>query len=106
MLGKLLSKPSVSYGPTNLYAHGVFEAETRPNLARRLAALVPEGDGATLTLNDRKLKGPMRVRLSFKASAAGASDGESVVGGGGGGAGAATGLGERAASGPNAMEVS
>jgi hypothetical protein len=33
-IGAHLSAPSVSYGSINLYARGVFEAETRPNLAK------------------------------------------------------------------------
>ena len=68
-LGKHLSAPSVSLGSTNLYAHGIFEAETRPNLVRPMGQLVPD-DGSLLTLNDKKLKGPIRVRLSYKAGAA------------------------------------
>ncbi len=72
VLGKHLAAPSVSYGAVQLYAHGIFEAETRPNLGRRMAELVPVEEagagGALLTLNDKKLQGPMRLRLRYSNS--------------------------------------
>ena len=33
-VGKKLSAPSISYGAKALYARGIFEADTRPNLAK------------------------------------------------------------------------
>jgi hypothetical protein len=33
-LGPQISQPSVSYGSTALYMHGVLEEETRPNLTK------------------------------------------------------------------------
>jgi len=66
-----LSAPSVSYGTTQLYARGVFEADTRPNLPRLLVELLPEANlqnGVTLFVNDKKLTaGALRVRLSLTA---------------------------------------
>ncbi|PNW74589.1 hypothetical protein CHLRE_12g491500v5 [Chlamydomonas reinhardtii] len=73
-LGKLLAAPSVSYGSTDLYGRGVFEADTRPNLARRLTELLggPEAaEGAVLTVNDKKLRGPLRVRLRLGSDMSG-----------------------------------
>jgi hypothetical protein len=62
-LGKLLKNPSLSYGSQNLYAHGVFEEETRPNLSKKIKDLV--SDKALLTVNDKALPAPMRVVLKF-----------------------------------------
>ena len=33
-VGKRLSAPSISYGSENLYARGIFEADTRHNLSK------------------------------------------------------------------------
>ena len=64
----LLSKhPSISYGASNLYAHGIYEEETRPNLGRRVVELVPQ-DNQLLTVNDKKLHAPLRVRLRYSSS--------------------------------------
>ena len=66
-LGRLLAHPSVSAGSSPLYMRGAFEEETRPNLARRIVDLLGPGEGtdraALLTVNDRKLHAPLRVRL-------------------------------------------
>jgi ubiquitin-activating enzyme E1 C len=66
-----LSAPSVSYGPQPLYVRGVFEEETRPNLARRLSDLLAGADlarGVTLLVNDKRMPhGPLRVRLTATA---------------------------------------
>jgi ubiquitin-activating enzyme E1 C len=65
-----LSAPSVSYGAQPLYVRGVFEEETRPNLARPLAELLQEAgadaaQGVTLLVNDKRMPhGPLRVRLT------------------------------------------
>lgn len=69
-LGQHLSAPSVSYGSTNFYLRGALEEETRPNLEKTVKGLIEEvdgssGDGAVLTVNDKKLVGPMRLRLKF-----------------------------------------
>ncbi len=63
-------------GATPLYATGVFEADTRRNLARPLRELLAEAASEVagaepsylLTLNDRKLKGPIRLRLRLRGS--------------------------------------
>ncbi len=63
-LGPMLALPTVSYGTTNLYMRGVLEAETRPNLSRPLSELLPAEDASpVLTVNDKKLSAPLRVRL-------------------------------------------
>lgn len=66
-LSKLLNKPSISYNATPLYAHGVFEDDTKPNLVKRMSELVEE-DNAMLMVNDRKLSAPLRVRLRYASS--------------------------------------
>ena len=63
-LGKHLKAPSISYGATNLYAHGIFEQETKSNLGKRISELVPDMP-AILTVNDKKLHAPMRVQLKY-----------------------------------------
>ncbi len=65
-LGRLLAHPSVSHGPTPLYMRGVMEEDTRQNLTRPVRELLGgEGVGAAvqLTVNDKKLSAPLRVRL-------------------------------------------
>ncbi len=66
-LGKLLVSPSVSLGSTMLYGHGIYEAETRPKLAKPIGELLPPAQegGHLLTVNDKKLHAPLRVRLRF-----------------------------------------
>ena len=69
-----LSAPSVSYGVHPLYARGVFEEETRPNLARSLSELLNEAgadasQAVTLHVNDKRMPhGPLRVRLTVAAA--------------------------------------
>ncbi|MEW5308906.1 MAG: hypothetical protein WDW38_000826 [Sanguina aurantia] len=63
-LGAKLTEPSISYGSVNLYAHGIFHAETCLNLPKTISSLV-SGDGAVLTLNDKRLHAPVHVRLRF-----------------------------------------
>jgi ubiquitin-activating enzyme E1 C len=81
-LGRLMAHPSVSHGATPLYMRGVLEEGTRANLGRPVAELL-RGEGleaaALLTVNDKKLSAPLRVRLRL----GGGGDG----GGGGGGHG-------------------
>ena len=61
-----LTQPSVSCGARQLYAHGIFEEETRPNLGRTLGELLEEeGAAAVLLVNDRKRPAPLRIRLSL-----------------------------------------
>lgn len=63
-LGALLAAPAVSYGSANLYMRGVLEADTRHNLGRPISELVSEDDAhPVLTVNDKKLSAPLRVRL-------------------------------------------
>ena len=52
--------------PQNLYMRGVFEEETRPNLARRMVDLMAGATSGLLTVNDKKLQAPMRVRLMLE----------------------------------------
>jgi hypothetical protein len=65
-----LTAPSVSHGARQLYARGIFEEETRPNLALTLAGLLREGEApppqsALLIVNDKRLAGPLRIRLAL-----------------------------------------
>lgn len=70
-LGSRLKSPSVSYGAQNLYAHGIYEEETRPNLALPVASLLPKGESSwVLTVNDKKLHAPMRVQLRLTGGSA------------------------------------
>lgn len=46
---------------------GALEALTRDNLQRRMSELLDGASTAQLTVNDKKLAGPMRVRLSLEA---------------------------------------
>ncbi len=65
-LGKLVSNPSLSMGATNLNAHGIWEESTRPNLSKRIGDLVPaHANGTVLTINDKKLNAPLRMRLRY-----------------------------------------
>jgi ubiquitin-activating enzyme E1 C len=83
-LGRLVAHPSVSYGATPLYMRGVLEEDTRPNLSKRAAELlaaagadVSEGGQAVqLTVNDKKLSAPLRVRLRLSGGGAGGGGGE------------------------------
>lgn len=72
-----LSAPSVSVnGGANLYMRGVLEEEFKPNLSRQMASLMTHsGDGSkpdekvtegNLIVNDKKLSGPLRVKLVLK----------------------------------------
>mmetsp|Transcript_8224 Transcript_8224/g.14098 ORF Transcript_8224/g.14098 Transcript_8224/m.14098 type:complete len:434 (-) Transcript_8224:151-1452(-) len=72
VLKKHLVHPSLSYGATNLYAHGIYEQETRPNLEKPISELVVLEEGksyALLTVNDKKLHAPLRLRLSYAVDA-------------------------------------
>ncbi|KAL2613778.1 hypothetical protein R1flu_025470 [Riccia fluitans] len=62
-----ISMPSVSLQGENLYmqAPPVLEEETRPNLEKALRTLM-NGEGGILNINDRKLKGTLRVQVIFK----------------------------------------
>jgi len=73
-MGKVLEAPSISYGTANLYMRGVLEAETQPNLDRPIGDLV-EGDGSVLSVNDKKLIAPMKVRLKMSDSTGGGLSG-------------------------------
>jgi hypothetical protein len=85
-VGPLVSHPSVSHGSENLYVRGALEELTRGNLDRRMRELLlhDEGGGggggggaggaasgkhervsATLTVNDKQLAAPLRVRLTL-----------------------------------------
>ena len=80
-LGGHLTAPSVSYGTNNLFMRGAMEGVTRPNLSRKIVDLIgidgsgsgsgmEEGGEVVLTVNDRALVAPLRVRLTFRQHAA------------------------------------
>lgn len=66
MLGKMMAHPSVTYGTKQLYSRGIFEADTRPNLEKPVSELLEGETTALLTVNDKKLSAPLRVRLRLK----------------------------------------
>jgi ubiquitin-activating enzyme E1 C len=66
VLGKMVAHPSVSHGNTRLYSRGVFEAQTKANLQRPIAQLLEGATTALLTVNDKKLSAPLRVRLRLQ----------------------------------------
>ncbi len=67
-----LSAPSVSHESRPLYARGVFEEETRPNLGRAMAELLREGgaeeplQNILLVVNDKRSARPLRFRLTLE----------------------------------------
>lgn len=65
LLKSHLSAPSVSYGHKNLYMRGVLEEQTRGNLCKPLADLI-DGSGSVLTINDKKMVSPLKVKIIFK----------------------------------------
>lgn len=60
-----LKAPSISLGAKHLFAHGIFEEETRPNLEKSISQLVPDGNPSVLTINDKKLAAPLRVQCKW-----------------------------------------
>jgi hypothetical protein len=93
-LGSLVAHPSVSHGSDNLYVRGALEELTRGNLDKGMKELLARGGGgggagaggggggadgggsggsgsdggrvsATLTVNDKQLAAPLRVRLTL-----------------------------------------
>mmetsp|Transcript_11925 Transcript_11925/g.16163 ORF Transcript_11925/g.16163 Transcript_11925/m.16163 type:complete len:436 (+) Transcript_11925:225-1532(+) len=62
-----IEKPSISYQGTNLYMRGVFEEETRPNLEKPMKELMNGASSGVCIVNDKKLQGPMRIRLIFSS---------------------------------------
>lgn len=66
VLGKMMAHPSVTYGTKQLYSRGIFEADTRPNLEKPVSELLEGETTALLTVNDKKLSAPLRVRLRLK----------------------------------------
>lgn len=73
-IGPLVSHPSVSHGSDNLYVRGALEELTRGNLDKGMVELLRRGGGggsgggrvsATLTVNDKQLAAPLRVRLTL-----------------------------------------
>ncbi len=66
-----LSKPSVSYHGNNLYmqAPPVLEEMTRPNLQEPLVRLMGGEKSDVLNINDRRLTGVLRVRVTFRDDA-------------------------------------
>lgn len=66
VLAKMLAHPSVSNGTKQLYSRGVFEASTKANLAKPIAELLEGETTVLLTVNDKKLSAPLRVRLRLQ----------------------------------------
>lgn len=64
-LGSHLSAPSVSFGTSNLYVRGALEESTRGNLEKPIIELLGGRRRAMLTINDRQLPGPLRVRVQL-----------------------------------------
>jgi len=58
-----LKGPSVFFGPKPLFSRGPLEAVTAPNLAKTMEDLMGGTEGV-LSLNDKRLKAPVRVRLT------------------------------------------
>jgi len=59
-----VAAPSLAHGATSLYVRGALEPMYRDNLDRALADLVGT-DPVVLTVNDRALPGPLRVRVTL-----------------------------------------
>merc|ERR1712046_190016 len=57
--------PSISYQGSNLYMRGVFEEETKVNLGKQMIHLMGGATSGVLTVNDKKLVAPFRIRLSL-----------------------------------------
>lgn len=56
--------PTLAQGPTVIYARGIYEEDTKPNLARKISEFVGE-NGGPVTINDKKLAAPLRGRVKF-----------------------------------------
>lgn len=66
VLGKMMAHPSVSFGSERLYSRGVFEAATKHNLGKPILELLRGERTVLLTVNDKKLSAPLRVRLRLQ----------------------------------------
>jgi ubiquitin-activating enzyme E1 C len=66
-----LSKPSVSFHGKNLYmqAPPILEEMTRANLSEPLLGLMDGKTSGVLNINDRRLTGVLRLRVTFKEGA-------------------------------------
>ena len=65
-LKNLISMPSINYGTKNLYVRGALEESTRPNLDKTMDELLGSPRGiVVVTVNDKKLAAPLRVRLQL-----------------------------------------
>mmetsp|Transcript_1726 Transcript_1726/g.4037 ORF Transcript_1726/g.4037 Transcript_1726/m.4037 type:complete len:434 (+) Transcript_1726:764-2065(+) len=64
-IGSRVSAPSVSHGADNLYMRGALEAMTRENLSKPLAELLGS-KSCVVSVNDKSLPAPMRVRLCMQ----------------------------------------
>jgi hypothetical protein len=60
-----VSSPTVSYGNSNLYMRGALEHLTRENLPKRLVDLIDVAHSSLLTINDKKLSSPLKVKVNF-----------------------------------------
>lgn len=64
-----ISAPSISYGHANLYMRGALEHMTRENLSKRLCDLMdcanPGINSSILTINDKQLSVPIKVKVNF-----------------------------------------
>ena len=64
-----LQSPSLSHAGGHLYLRGVLESAYRGNLVENAKALCGLGEGedtAMLSVNDKKMKHSMRVRVVFR----------------------------------------
>jgi hypothetical protein len=52
----------------NLYMRGVFEQETRVNLSEKMSALMDGASSGVCVVNDKKLQGPLRVRVILRST--------------------------------------
>ena len=60
-----VSATTVSYGNSNLYMRGALEHLTRENLPKRLVDLIDVAHSSLLTINDKKLSSPLKVKVNF-----------------------------------------
>lgn len=63
-LGKMIERPSLSVGATMVFGRGIYEQETRPNLQLPVADFLG-AEGGVMMVNDKKLAGPLRIRIRF-----------------------------------------
>lgn len=65
LLSSRVTSPSISHGARNLYLRGALESSFRHNLPVPIRTLVGDAP-VVLTVNDRRLSAPIKVRLRWK----------------------------------------